>query len=99
MGNLRGVIKMPRSDFKEVEVLRDADGVVAVVSERVTTGRISFMLGREFERDGKTERSPFISSRHIAGVRRLLDQLERHAEVLEDRARAERRMASGANGR
>jgi hypothetical protein len=51
------------------------------------------MLGREFDRNGETCRSSFLARRHIDGARRLLDALEAKLDVLEDRTRAERRVA------
>jgi hypothetical protein len=84
---------MPRTDFREVETLRDPDGVVAVVSERLATGHVSFMVAREFDRNGETCRSSFLARRHIAGARRLLDALEEKLDEIEDRSRAERRVA------
>jgi len=84
---------MPRSDFREVKVLQDPDGVVAVISERVATGHVSFMLGREFDRAGETRRSSFLARRHIDGARRLLDTLEGELDAIEDRTRAEKRAA------
>lgn len=77
--------------FKEIEIVRDPDGVIAVITERVRDGRISFMIAREFERDGKTERSAFLARRHLPAVRRLLADLEERLELSEDRSRAKRR--------
>ncbi|MBT8453024.1 MAG: hypothetical protein KJO40_13730 [Deltaproteobacteria bacterium] len=84
---------MPRNDFREVEIIRDPDGVVAIVSERKATGHVSFMIGREFDRAGDICRSSFLARRHIAGARRLLDALEDRLDVIEDRSRTERRAA------
>ena len=83
--------KKPPNQFTEVEVVRDPDGVIAIVTESSRDGRISFMLAREFEQNGATKRSSFLSKRHMAGVRRLLADLEERLELAEDRARAKKR--------
>jgi hypothetical protein len=80
-----------RNEFRTVEVIRDPDGVVAVISERLRDGRISVMIGREFERDGQTKRSAYLARRHLPAVGRLLNELNERLEILEDRARARHR--------
>ena len=77
--------------YKEVEVVRDPDGVIAVISEHIKDGRCTFMLAREFEKDGETKRSAFLARRHIGAARRLLNDLEERLEITEDRSRAKRR--------
>ena len=79
------------SKFTEVEKICDPDGIVAVITERAADGRVSFMLAREFERDGETQRSAYMARRHIAAARRLLNDLEDRLELAEDRARAKKR--------
>jgi len=77
--------------FNELEIIRDPDGVVAVITERARDGRVSFMIAREFDQEGKTKRSAYIARRHLPAVRRLLADLEERLELAEDRARAKRR--------
>jgi hypothetical protein len=79
--------------FTELEIIRDPDGVVAVITERASDGRVSFMLAREFEQSGETKRSAYLAKRHIAAARRLLADLEETLEIAEDRSRARRRSA------
>lgn len=85
-----------KNEFSVIEVIKDPDGVVAVITERVRDGRVSFMLGREFELDGETKRSAYMNTRHLPAVRRLLADLEDRLELAEDRARARKR--DRANG-
>jgi hypothetical protein len=80
-------------NYDELFVVRDPDGVCAVVTEHKQKGWISFGLYREFDRDGKPTRSAYLMRRHVAAVRRLLDDLEERLELEEDRARAKRRSA------
>ena len=68
--------------------------MIAVITERVRDGRISFMLAREFDRDGETCRSAYLARRHIAAARRLLNDLEEQLETHEDRSRARVREAA-----
>ena len=81
--------------FWEVAELRDPDGVLAVVTERVSDGRLSYALFREFEQEGQTKRSAYLAHRHIPGAIRLLKELDRRLEQMEDRSRAARRIAAG----
>lgn len=82
--------------FWPIAEIRDRDGVVAQITERADNGRISFAFFREFEKGGSTERSSYLAERHIPGIRRLCDELERRLPGIEDRARAERRIARAA---
>jgi hypothetical protein len=79
--------------FNELEIIRDPDGVIAVITEREADGRVSFMLAREFDQGGETKRSAYLARRHIAAARRLLSDLEETLDLAEDRARARRRTA------
>ncbi len=53
----RGSQSRPR--FRDVARLKSADGVVSIISERVSTGKLTFGMFREFERDGVVERTSF----------------------------------------
>lgn len=77
--------------FREIEIIRDPDGPIAVITERERDGRVSFMLSREFESGGKTQRTSFLKRHHIAAIRRLLNDLEEKLDLAEDRTRAKRR--------
>ena len=81
----------PSTKFTEVEIARHPDGVIAIVTEDVENGRMSFSLAREFEKRGTTHRTQFLGRRHIPAAKALLTDLEEHLETLEDRARARRR--------
>lgn len=87
---------MSRSQFTEVEVIRDPDGLVAIISERnkPRAGPVySFAIMKEFERNGQTERTAFMGRRHVDGARRLLTAVEERLDQLEDRRRAAERGA------
>ena len=78
-------------EFRVVEVIKDPDSVIAEITERVRDGRISFSLSREFDRNGKIEKTKYFSARHVPALVRLLTDLKERVEALEDRARAKRR--------
>lgn len=82
-------------EFSVLEIIRDPDGVAVVITERNRDGRVSFSLIREYEISGSTRQTNFLNRRHIAAVRRLLDDLEEHEtlELHEDRGRTKRRGA------
>lgn len=77
-----------QTHFEEVETVRHPDGVVAVVTTHRLNGRVSFSLAREFDRDGKVQRTQFLGRRHIEAARALLNDLVERLETHEDRARA-----------
>jgi len=83
--------KKTPNQFNEIDVIRDPDGVIAILTESVRDGRISFMLAREFEQDGVTKRSSFLAKRHLPAANRLLADLAERVEIAEDRARAKKR--------
>jgi len=51
---------MSRPPFVDVDRLRNAYGMVAVISQRLTNGMLTFAIFREFERDGGSARTNFI---------------------------------------
>lgn len=79
------------NNYTPLEVVADPDGVIAVVTERVKDGRVSFAIFREYDVKGKTQRTSFLARRHIAAIRRLCNDLEERLEAHEDRARAKHR--------
>lgn len=80
-----------KSEYEDVEVLRDADGVVAVISERKNGTGCAVAIFKEFTRDGKTQRSAFLQRRHIAAAKRLLEIAEEKMDELGDRKMAAQR--------
>jgi hypothetical protein len=47
--------------YIDLDKLKNADGVVAIISQRLTNGVITFALFKEFVRDGREERTSFIA--------------------------------------
>lgn len=83
----------PNPNFQEVARVRHPAGVIAVITKRVTDGRISFSICREFDvmerGEKKTKTSTFLARRHIPAVVELLNDLaeDETLDDLEDRAR------------
>ena len=93
------IVTDAKTEYVVKEIVRDPDGVVAVISERVRDGRISVMIAREFERNGKTQRSAYFAFRHLPAVSRILGSLPERLELLEDQARARLRDRKPENAR
>ena len=89
--NMSETTPAPDNGFKVIEVVRDPDGVIAVVTEREKDGRVSFSIAREFTQGETSKRTNYLKRIHIAAIRRLLNDLEDRLELAEDRARAKRR--------
>lgn len=81
----------PNDEFTELEVIKDPDGVIAKITERKRDGRISFSLAREYESEGSTKETKYLSARHLPAILRLCNDLGEKLELHEDRARAKRR--------
>lgn len=65
------------SNFEEIDVFREGE-VVCVVTENRRTGARTFMIGKEFARDGELVRSSFLSPRHVDDARRILSKIEEY---------------------
>jgi hypothetical protein len=83
--------KHPNDSFRVLDTIRDPDGVIATITERIADGRISFSLAREITKGNQTTRTAYLARRHLPAVRRLLDDLNDRLELAEDRARTKHR--------
>ena len=78
-----------KSEYEDVAMIRDPDGVVAVISERKNgTGQMAVAFFKEFSRDGETGRSAFLQRRHLNALRRVLKLAEEKMDELSDQAHA-----------
>lgn len=80
----------PSPAFIVVAEIRDPDGLVGVITERAVDGKHSFAVFREWTRNGKTERSIYKNVGHIPAYIRLLTEISRRIEPLEQQARSAR---------
>lgn len=76
--------------YREVETLRDPDGVIVVITERVDTGHLSYRIQKEFESHGEVKATSYLGRRHIGAIRRLCDVLEDRLDVHVDRVKITR---------
>ena len=97
---LRNTVSAPTKDnnWSEVEVIRDPDGLIAVITENLATGHVSFQICKEFDRGGSVIRTTYANRRHVPGFRRLLERVEERLDIAEDRSRAKRRMKTQPAG-
>ena len=72
-----------RNGYEDIEEITDPDGVIGVLSRRRSNGAISIALFKVFDRDGNKEKTNFLSVRHFAGIRRVLDIAEKRIAKLE----------------
>jgi hypothetical protein len=86
----------PNDRYREIKVLRDSDGVVAVITERLDSEQPyhSFCFAKEFLKDGVVHRTNYLSRRHTAAIRRLMTQVEDYLDQLVEQNYA--RVARGA---
>lgn len=51
----------PRNNnYQDLDKLRDAAGLISIISLRKSTGVITFAIFKEYMRDGQTEKSTFV---------------------------------------
>lgn len=50
----------PPPAYTDLAKLRNAEGLVAIISRRRSTGVITFAIMKEFERDGRMENTSFV---------------------------------------
>ncbi len=81
---------MSSSRYQEVHVLRDPDGVIAVITQKIDDGFHSYAFMKEYERGGEVVRTAYLQRRHGAAVRRLLPQAEEWIDRAIEQERAKR---------
>lgn len=69
--------------FKEVDVLRDAEGIIAVISQHVQhPTRFGIAIFKEFERDGEKVRTTYFDSNLCNAVLRLMPLAQKRTDEL-----------------
>jgi len=61
-----------RPGYVDVDRLRNSQNIVAVISQRPTSGVLTFAIFREFERDGRTERSSIVPESMMAAYEEMV---------------------------
>jgi hypothetical protein len=90
-----------RSGYEEIDVVRDPDGVIAIISRRVAGPPICTIgIFKVFLRDGIEEKSSFFGHKQIPAVARVLEIAAVRARELEDAAMTDYNLRpAAANGR
>jgi hypothetical protein len=83
--------------YREVEILRDPDGVIAVITQRTDTGYFSFRIQKEYVLQGQIRATSYLGPHHIEAGIRLLQQVHNRIAILSDRARVARAQAGYSN--
>lgn len=76
--------------YREVETIRDPDGVVAVITERIETGHLSFRLQKEYSSHGEVKVTAYLGRRHIPAILRLAKLVGDRIDILTDQAKVAR---------
>ena len=69
--------------FRDLDVLRNAEGMKAIISQRLSNGVITFSIVREFVRDGQTETTSFIPMHQIDAFADLVTLVKKRCKELE----------------
>lgn len=89
---------MAKEDFAEVKELREVQEgtVIAPVTIRTApdgSKRLTFALMRSFQKDTRASRTCWFSVKHVPGMRRMLDEVEKYLTDEEARLKLERKAA------
>lgn len=85
MKNSSYAARLPAA-FEELDKLKNADGLVAIISRRISNGTITFAIKKEFERDGAIEQTSFISEHMMASYLDLVKRVEKRIPELKAKA-------------
>jgi heme exporter protein D len=68
-----------RGPYVDLDTLKSADGIIGIISQRRSTGVLTFAVFKEFERDGILEKSSFVpenmGASYLAMVHLVLDRI------------------------
>lgn len=84
---------MIENRYREIEVLRDPDGVIAVITERTDTGHLSFRIQKEYEAHGEVKATSYLGRRHCDAAMRMAKQAGDRIDILTDIAKVSRARA------
>jgi len=71
------------NSYEDYDIIRDPDGIIAVISRRVSNNTFTIAVFLTYQRDGAEERTVFFSPKYIPAVRRVLDIAEARVKKLE----------------
>lgn len=74
----------PVPSYQDIDVLRSADGITAIISQRRSSGKLTFSIFKEFERDGVMEKTTFVTEDLIDSYLAMVEMVkERIAQLRE----------------
>lgn len=87
------------SAFEQIDILRNAEGLIVVITKKRSNGALSCAMFKEFERNGETERSSFFQRRQIDQAIELLRLAAERMDQEVDKERAAERLATDTRQR
>jgi hypothetical protein len=85
--------------YEDVKTIRDPKGLCAVISKKLPQGDLSVAFFKEFDRGGQTERSGFMSRRHLSQMPAMIALAGEAMDEITDADRAAARIAEDAKRR
>jgi hypothetical protein len=79
--------------YREIETLRDPDGIIVVITQRTDTGHHSFRIQKEFESQGQVKHTSYLGRRHVDAVTRLMKKVGDRIDILDDQFKISRARA------
>lgn len=68
--------------YIDLDIIRNADDLMAIISQRRSSGVITFAIFKEFDRDRRRERTSFVAQSLAESYRDILDiTIRRMAEI------------------
>jgi hypothetical protein len=81
---------MTDTRYREVETIRDPDGVIAVITQRTDTGHLSFRLQKEYVANGQVKATSYLGARHCDAIERVTKQVRERIDILTDQFKLSR---------
>jgi hypothetical protein len=81
---------MTENHYREIETIKDPDGVIAVITQRMDTGHLSFRIQKEYEAGGQVRATSYLGRRHIEAIERLVVRVGDRIDILTDIAKVSR---------
>lgn len=75
----------PAPGFVDLEKLKDAYGIVCIISQRTATGALTFGIFKEFERDGQNHRSTFVGEHLIDAYMDMVAKAKDRIQEIRDK--------------
>lgn len=78
-----------RNGYEEIEAPSNADGVQAVITRRTGSHLHTATFFKLYDREGETQRTSFFSRKALAGLRQMIDTVDKRMAELEEAAKRE----------